>query len=287
MKFARYGSPGHERPALLDEHGQLRDLANVVQDIHPRMLDAESMDYIRALDPAGLPLVESEVRLGPCLAGVGKFIGVGLNYADHAAESGAKVPAEPILFSKAISCISGPDDPIVLPPGSRKTDWEVELGVVIAYTACRVSEADALKYVAGYCTVNDVSERDHQLAGSGGWLKGKSHDTFGPIGPCLVTRDEVPDPQSLDLWLDVNGVRRQSGNTADMIFKVAYLVSYISRFMTLKPGDIIATGTPAGVGMGAEPPVYLEAGDRVTLEVSGLGVQHHEVQAAPAADKAP
>lgn len=277
MRLARYGAPGHERPALIDSEGRLRDLANVVQDIHPRMLDGESLDYIRGLDPETLPLVEGEQRLGPCLAGVGKFIGVGLNYSDHAAEAGMAIPEEPILFTKAISCIAGPNDPIELPGGSQKTDWEVELGVVMAYAAKNVSEADALKYVAGYCTLNDVSERTHQLEGTGQWLKGKSHDSFGPIGPWLVTRDEVPEPQQLGLWLEVNGERYQSGTTANMIFGAAFLVSYISRFMTLKAGDIIATGTPAGVGMGCKPARYLKVGDRVVLEVEGLGVQDHVV----------
>lgn len=280
MKLARYGAPGQERPALIDDEGQLRDLAKVVQDIHPRMLDDESINYIRGLDPGSLPLVEGEPRLGPCVCGVGKFIGVGLNYADHAAESGQEVPSEPILFSKAISSISGPDDPIELPRGSVKTDWEVELGVVMAYSAKNISQADALKYVAGYCTINDVSERAWQVEGTGQWLKGKSHDTFGPIGPWLVTRDEVGDPQDLAMWLEVNGQRRQDGNTSTMVFGVAELVSYISRFMTLKAGDVIATGTPPGVGMGMKPPTYLKVGDRVTLEVVGLGVQSHLVTAS-------
>jgi len=280
LKLARYGAPGQERPALIDDEGQLRDLAKVVQDIHPRMLDDESINYIRGLDPGSLPLVEGEPRLGPCVCGVGKFIGVGLNYADHAAESGQEVPSEPILFSKAISSISGPDDPIELPRGSVKTDWEVELGVVMAYSAKNISQADALKYVAGYCTINDVSERAWQVEGTGQWLKGKSHDTFGPIGPWLVTRDEVGDPQNLAMWLEVNGQRRQDGNTSTMVFGVAELVSYISRFMTLKAGDVIATGTPPGVGMGMKPPTYLKVGDRVTLEVVGLGVQSHLVTAS-------
>ncbi len=280
MKLARYGAPGQERPALIDDEGQLRDLAKVVQDIHPRMLDDESINYIRGLDPGSLPLVEGEPRLGPCVCGVGKFIGVGLNYADHAAESGQEVPSEPILFSKAISSISGPDDPIELPRGSVKTDWEVELGVVMAYSAKNISQADALKYVAGYCTINDVSERAWQVEGTGQWQTGKSHDTFGPIGPWLVTRDEVGDPQNLAMWLEVNGQRRQDGNTSTMVFGVAELVSYISRFMTLKAGDVIATGTPPGVGMGMKPPTYLKVGDRVTLEVVGLGVQSHLVTAS-------
>lgn len=279
LKLARYGAPGKERPALIDSEGRLRDLAKVVQDIHARMLDNESMDYIRGIDPETLPLVEDAPRLGPCVSGVGKFIGVGLNYSDHAAEAGMPIPAEPILFSKAISCIAGPGDPIELPKGSQSTDWEVELGVVMAYTAKNISREDALRYVAGYCTINDVSERDYQLGGTGQWLKGKSCDSFGPIGPWLVTRDEIPDPQKLRLWLEVNGERRQDGSTATMIFDVAHLVSYISRYMTLRPGDIIATGTPPGVGMGLKPPRYLKVGDRVVLEVEGLGIQDHLVSA--------
>jgi ureidoglycolate lyase len=279
LKLARYGAPGQERPALIDSKGRLRDLAKVVQDIHARMLDDESIGYIRGIDPETLPLVEGNPRLGPCVSGVGKFIGIGLNYSDHAAESGMPIPEEPILFSKAISCISGPNDPIELPKNSESTDWEVELGVVMAYTAKNIGVADALDYVAGYCTINDVSERSWQLEGTGQWLKGKSFDSFGPIGPWLVTRDEIADPQNLELWLEVNGERRQTGNTARMVFSVAHLVSYISHYMTLKPGDIIATGTPPGVGMGSKPPHYLRSGDRVVLEVQGLGLQDHLVTA--------
>ncbi len=281
MKLARYGAPGHERPAIVDAEGRLRDLAAVVQDIHPRMLDDDSMKYIRDLDPETLPLVEGNPRLGPCVSGVGKFVAVGLNYFDHAAEAGMEVPSEPILFTKAISCICGPDDPIEVPAGASKVDWEVELGIVMGYTAKNIAESEALKYVAGYCAINDVSERAWQIEGTGQWLKGKSYDTFGPIGPWLVTRDEVPDPQSLALWLDVNGERKQDGNTSTMIFSVAHQVAYISRFMTLKPGDVIATGTPPGVGMGQKPPRYLKAGDRVVLEVEGLGRQDHLVVDAP------
>ncbi len=281
MKLARYGAPGHERPAIIDAEGRLRDLAAVVQDIHPRMLDDDSMKYIRDLDVETLPLVEGNPRLGPCVCGVGKFVAVGLNYFDHAAEAGMEVPSEPILFTKAISSICGPDDPIEVPPGAEKVDWEVELGIVMGYTAKNIPESEALKYVAGYCTINDVSERAWQMEGTGQWLKGKSYDTFGPIGPWLVTRDEVPDPQALGLWLDVNGERKQDGSTSTMIFSVAHQVAYISRFMTLKPGDVIATGTPPGVGMGHKPPHYLKSGDRVVLEVEGLGRQNHLVVDAP------
>ena len=280
MKLVRFGTPGQERPGLIDEQGQLRDLANIVQDIHARMLDDESLDYIRGLQSETLPLVEGSPRLGPCVNGVGKFIGIGLNYSDHAAEAGMAIPEEPILFSKSISCICGPDDPIEIPRGSTKTDWEVELGVVMGYTAKNIPEDEALKYVAGYCTINDVSERAYQLEGTGQWLKGKSHDSFGPIGPWLVTRDEVPDPQNLKLRLDVNGERCQDGTTGTMIFGVAHVIAYISRFMTLRPGDVIATGTPPGVGMGFKPPRYLKPGDEVTLEVESLGVQTHAVIAS-------
>ncbi|GJL82497.1 MAG: 2-hydroxyhepta-2,4-diene-1,7-dioate isomerase [marine bacterium B5-7] len=281
MKLARYGAVGKERPALIDAKGELRDLSSVVQDVHARMLDDESIEYLKGLDHEALPLVDGVPRLGSCICGVGKFIGVGLNYRDHAVEAGMDIPTEPILFSKAISSITGPDDPIELPKGSVKTDWEVELGVVMAYSAKNISQSEALKYVAGYCTINDVSERAFQLDGTGQWLKGKSYDSFGPIGPWLVTRDEIADPQALELWLEVNGERLQHGSTADMIFDVAELVSSISRYMTLKPGDVIATGTPAGVGMGLKPPRYLKAGDMVSLEVAGLGSQNHEVVAAP------
>jgi len=277
MKLARYGEPGQERPALVDADGNLRDLSAHIQDVHPRMLDDAGLDFLRGLEPGSLPLVEGNPRLGPCVSSVEKFIGIGLNYTDHAAESGMPIPEEPIIFMKASSCVSGPNDPIEMPAGSIKTDWEVELGVVIGCAARNVDEHEALSYVAGYCTVNDVSERSWQLEGTGQWVKGKSYDTFGPIGPWLVTRDEIPDPQALKLWLDVNGQREQSGTTANMIFNVAHLVAFTSRFMTLKPGDILATGTPPGVGMGCKPPRYLSAGDMVALEVEGLGVQNHTV----------
>ncbi len=265
---------------MIDANGGLRDLTSVIQDVHPRMLDEAGLNYIRGLDVEVLPLVEDNPRIGPCINGVGKFVGVGLNYFDHAAEAGMATPEEPILFMKAVSSIAGPDDPIVLPAGSVKTDWEAELGVVIGSTVRNVPEQEALSLVAGYCTVNDVSERAYQLEGTGQWLKGKSCDSFGPIGPWLVTRDEVEDPQNLDLWLEVNGERKQEGSTAKMIFSVAHIVSYISRFMTLYAGDIIATGTPRGVGMGQNPPQYLKAGDSVSLEVAGMGLQRHLVVAS-------
>lgn len=277
MKLLRYGKTGEEKPALLDGEGRLRDLSGVVPDIAGRALLPDGLDRIRALDPETLPLVEGTPRIGPCVGHVGKFICVGLNYSDHAAESGMAVPSEPILFMKATSCIVGPDDDVVIPPGSQKTDWEVELGVVIGKTARYVSEADALSHVAGYCVVHDVSERAYQLEGTGQWVKGKSADTFGPIGPWLVTPDEVPEPGNLPLWLEVDGTRRQDGSTKTLIFGVPFLVSYISRFMSLQPGDIISTGTPPGVGHGQKPPVYLRAGSEVRLGVEGLGEQRQRV----------
>jgi 2-keto-4-pentenoate hydratase/2-oxohepta-3-ene-1,7-dioic acid hydratase in catechol pathway len=280
MKLLRYGNPGEEKPGLLDSQNKLRDLSGVIADVAGPALLPESLDKLRKLDPSTLPLVSGTPRLGPCVAQVGKLICAGLNYSDHAAESGMAVPKEPILFMKATSAISGPNDDIVIPRGSEKTDWEVELGVVIGKPAKYVSEADALSHVAGYCVVNDVSERAFQLEGTGQWLKGKSADTFAPIGPWLVTADEVPDSGNLDLWLDVDGSRRQNGSTKTLIFNVPYLVSYISRFMSLQPGDIIATGTPPGVGHGQKPPVYLRPGSDVRLGVEGLGEQHQRVVAS-------
>jgi 2-keto-4-pentenoate hydratase/2-oxohepta-3-ene-1,7-dioic acid hydratase in catechol pathway len=279
MKLLRYGVAGAEKPGLLDEAGQLRDLSGHVADIAGESLSDEALAKLAALDVNTLPVVQGNPRLGPCVAGVGKFICIGLNYSDHAAETGAQVPPEPIIFMKATSAIVGPDDDILIPRGSEKTDWEVELGVVIGRRAKYVSEADALNYVAGYCTVNDVSERAYQMERAGQWTKGKSCDTFGPIGPWLVTRDEVPDPQGLDMWLTVNGQRMQNGSTRTMIFGVAHLVSYLSQFMTLHPGDIISTGTPPGVGMGMKPPVYLKDGDVIELGIEGLGSQRQQVRA--------
>ncbi len=280
MKLLRYGNPGEEKPGLLDSQNKLRDLSGVIADVAGPALLPDSLDKLRKLDPSTLPLVSGTPRLGPCVAQVGKLICAGPNYSDHAAESGMAVPKEPILFMKATSAISGPNDDIVIPRGSEKTDWEVELGVVIGKPAKYVSEADALSHVAGYCVVNDVSERAFQLEGTGQWLKGKSADTFAPIGPWLVTADEVPDSGNLDLWLDVDGSRRQNGSTKTLIFNVPYLVSYISRFMSLQPGDIIATGTPPGVGHGQKPPVYLRPGSDVRLGVEGLGEQHQRVVAS-------
>ena len=277
MKLLRYGPPGGEKPGLLDSGGAIRSLSGVVPDIAGDALLPESLARLRALDPNTLPRVDGTPRLGPCVGGVGKFICIGLNYSDHAAESGMAVPKEPIVFMKATSCIVGPNDNLELPRGSEKTDWEVELGVVIGTKAKYVSEADALSHVAGYCVVHDVSERAFQLEGTGQWVKGKSADTFGPIGPWLVTRDEVADCGDLNLWLEVDGHRYQDGSTKTLIFGVPYLVSYLSRFMSLHPGDIITTGTPPGVGHGKKPPVYLREGNVVRLGVQGLGEQRQRV----------
>jgi 2-keto-4-pentenoate hydratase/2-oxohepta-3-ene-1,7-dioic acid hydratase in catechol pathway len=279
MKLLRYGAPGREKPGLLAPDGEIRDLSQVVADLAGDALLPASLDRLRRLDPSALPRAEGNPRLGPCVGHVGKFICIGLNYSDHAAETGAPMPAEPVLFMKATSAISGPNDNVVIPRGSSKTDWEVELGVVIGQHAKYVSEADALAYIAGYCVVNDLSERAFQLEGTGQWVKGKSADTFGPIGPWLVTTDEIPDPQRLDLWLEVDGRRYQNGNTKTMVRGVAYLVSYISRFMSLQPGDVISTGTPPGVGLGQKPPVYLRPGNRIRLSVEGLGEQNQLVEA--------
>ncbi|MCY1212324.1 Ureidoglycolate lyase [compost metagenome] len=273
MKLLRYGAVGQEKPAMLDAEGRLRDLSMHVNDIAHEVLLPAGLARLAALDPQSLPLVEGAPRIGACVAGSGKFICIGLNYSDHAAETGATVPPEPIVFLKATSAIGGPNDALEIPRGSTKTDWEVELGVVIGKTAKYVSEADAMDHVAGYCLINDVSERAFQTERQGQWTKGKSADTFGPIGPWLVTPDEVPDPQQLDMWLEVNGVRRQSGSTATMVYGVRYLIAYLSQFMSLRPGDIISTGTPPGVGMGFKPPVYLKGGDVVTLGIEGLGTQ--------------
>jgi len=277
MKLLRYGEAGKERPGLLDADGTLRDLSQVVDDIDGETLSATNIARLRALDVLPLPKVDSASRVGPPVAHIGKLVCVGLNYADHAAESGLSVPEQPVLFMKATSAIVGPNDDVVIPHGSTKTDWEVELGVVIGDTARDVPRESALENVAGYTVVNDVSERAFQLEHGGQWVKGKSCDTFAPIGPWLVTRDEVPDPQNLELWLEVNGHRYQNGNTRTMVFDVSTLVSYISRYMTLLPGDVISTGTPPGVGMGQKPPVYLRAGDVMELGISGLGRQRQRV----------
>ncbi len=282
MKLLRYGEPGREKPGLLDREGRVRDLSALIEDIGPRTL-AENLEHLAAIDPQTLPAVPGTPRIGPCLLGVGKFICIGLNYRDHAEETGAAIPAEPVVFLKATSAISGPNDDLVIPRGSRKTDWEVELGVVIGKQAKYVSLEKALDYVAGYCVVHDVSEREFQLERGGLWDKGKGCDTFGPIGPWLVTKDEVLDPQNLRLWLEVDGHRYQDGTTRNMIFGVAYLVSYLSHFFTLHPGDLISTGTPAGVGLGQKPlPVYLRPGQTVRLGIEGLGVQQQRTVAEEA-----
>lgn len=274
MKLLRHGMPGLEKPGLLDETGIIRDLSNVVDDIANDTLSDEALDKLRNINHPSLPAVPKGTRLGPCVDGTGKFLCIGLNYRDHAEESGMQIPEEPILFMKATSAIVGPNDNVIIPKGSEKTDWEVELGVVIGKRTSHISQKEALSSVAGYCVINDISERAFQLECGGQWVKGKSCDTFGPIGPWLVTRDEIPDPQNLQMWLDVDGKRFQNGSTATMIFGVANLISYCSRFMTLKPGDIISTGTPPGVGMGQKPnAVFLREGQNIQLGIDGLGVQ--------------
>ena len=277
MKLIRYGEPGAERPGMLGADGRLRDLSGEVSDIDGAALAPDALDRLRALDPEALPPVDGDLRLGPPVARPGKLIGIGLNYSDHAAEAGMPVPDEPIVFLMATSAICGPDDDVRLPPGAEKADWEVELAFVVGSRARRVAEADALAYVAGYCILNDVSERAWQLERYGQWTKGKSHDTFAPMGPWLVTADEVLDPQDLAMTLDVNDARRQDGSTRTMIFGVAHLVSYLSHFMTLEPGDVITTGTPPGVGSGMKPPTFLRTGDVMRLAVDGLGVQTQRV----------
>jgi 2-keto-4-pentenoate hydratase/2-oxohepta-3-ene-1,7-dioic acid hydratase in catechol pathway len=277
MKLVRYGEAGRERPGLIDANGAIRDLSALVQDVSGESLSPATLARIRAADPNALPLVSGNPRLGPCVARPGNFIAIGLNYADHAAEAGMQVPAEPILFSKAPNCCVGPNDDIVMPKGSTKLDWELELAFVIGTRASYVSEANALDHVAGYFVCNDVSERAWQIERLGQWVKGKSAPTFGPIGPWLVTPDELGDVQNLDMWLDVNGQRQQTGNTRTMVFGVRQLVSYVSQFMTLDPGDIITTGTPPGVAMGRTPPNYLKAGDVVSLGIQGLGEQRAKV----------
>jgi len=279
VKLLRYGAPGGEKPGALDGAGEIRDLSGIISDVAGESLLPDAIEKLRDIDLATLPKVSGQTRIGPCVASVGKFICIGLNYSDHAAESGMAVPSEPVIFMKATSAICGPDDDVLIPRGSQKMDWEVELGVVIGKPGKYVEEANALLHLAGYCIVNDLSERAFQLEGTGQWVKGKSADTFGPVGPWLVTPDEVPDPQNLDLWLDVDGQRRQSGNTRTMIFGVASLISYVSRFMSLRTGDIISTGTPPGVGFGRKPPLYLRPGNRLQLGISGLGQQNQMVLA--------
>lgn len=277
MKFVRFGEAGREKPGVLDNNGRIRDLSDRIPDLSGAVLS--DLDALEALDIESLPLVSGAPRLGACVAGTGKFICIGLNYSDHAAETGMEVPPEPVIFMKATSAICGPNDPIIVPRGSVKTDWEVELGVVIGKSAKYVSEADALNHVAGYCVINDVSERAFQAERAGQWTKGKSCDNFGQTGPWLVTPDEVADPQNLGMWLDVNGKRMQDGSTKTMVYSVAHIISYLSQFFTLHPGDIISTGTPPGVGMGMKPQQYLKAGDVVELGIQGLGAQRQDVVA--------
>ncbi|HAI06815.1 2-keto-4-pentenoate hydratase/2-oxohepta-3-ene-1,7-dioic acid hydratase in catechol pathway [Pantoea sp. AN62] len=276
MKLLRYGNAGSERPGLLDSNGKLRDLSAHVTDIDGDTLQPATLDALRQLDPHSLPLVSGEPRLGACVARSGKFICIGLNYADHAAETGAEIPKEPVVFSKWTSAIVGPNDDVEIPRDSVKTDWEVELGVVIGTGGRYISEADAMAHVAGYCVINDVSEREFQIERGGTWDKGKGCDTFGPIGPWLVTADEIPDPHQLNLWLEVDGTRYQNGNTRTMIFRIPEIISYLSRFMSLQPGDIISTGTPPGVGLGQKPPLYLKAGQVMHLGIEGLGEQRQK-----------
>jgi 2-keto-4-pentenoate hydratase/2-oxohepta-3-ene-1,7-dioic acid hydratase in catechol pathway len=277
MKLLRYGPKGQEKPGLLDKAGKIRDLSATIADVNPETLAPAALDRLRKLDPASLPLVAGSPRLGPCVTQIPKIVCVGLNYTDHAKETGAAIPKEPILFMKATSSLNGPNDEVMLPKGSQKSDWEVELGIVIGTATRYVTVHDALKHVAGYCVVNDVSEREFQLERGGQWMKGKSADTFCPIGPWLVTADEVPDAGKLDLFCEVNGKKMQNGTTANLIFSVAHIVSYASHFMTLMPGDVIPTGTPAGVGLGMKPPVFLKAGDTMRLGITGLGEQQQKV----------
>tara|TARA_Y100000588_G_scaffold363949_1_gene427101 strand:+ start:3982 stop:4827 length:846 start_codon:yes stop_codon:yes gene_type:complete len=279
MKLLRYGPAGAEKPGMLDSDGSIRDLSGVVGDISGDMVTPEGLDNLRAVSPASLPKVDGNPRIGPCVGDIGKFMCIGLNYSDHAAETGGEVPSEPILFMKANSAISGPNDDVIIPRESKQTDWEVELGFVIGKPGKYISEADAMSHVAGYCVVNDVSERDFQIRKQGQWTKGKSCDTFGPVGPWLVTADEVEDPQALALWTEVNGHRYQDGNTDTMVYGVQYLVSYLSKFMTLQAGDLVATGTPPGVGMGQNPRVFLKPGDVMRLGIEGLGEQKQNLVA--------
>jgi len=281
MKFLRFGPTGSEKPGVVDTDGNIRDLSGIVADIAGETLAPERLAELAALDLSKLPLAANTDRLGPCISGTGKFICIGLNYADHAAESGMDVPPEPVIFMKATSAICGPNDPVIIPRNSEKTDWEVELGVIIGKRAKYVSEEDAMDYVAGYCVINDVSERTFQIEHAGQWTKGKSADNFGQIGPWLVTKDEIADPQNLKMWLTVNGVSRQDGSTKTMVYGVAHVVAYLSKFMSLHPGDVISTGTPPGVGMGLKPPTYLKPGDVIELGIEGLGEQRQDVISDP------
>ena len=280
MKLVRYGAIGQEKPGLIDKSGQLRDLSAYVKDLNGEAYSPASLAKLAAIDPSSLPAVNGKPRLGAPVTGISKFVAIGLNYSDHAKETGNQIPTEPIFFLKANTALSGPNDPVEKPRGSTKLDWEVEIAAIIGSPAKYVSESDALNHVAGYCVCNDVSERNFQIERLGQWTKGKSHDTFGPVGPWLVTKDEIPDVQKLSMWLDVNGKRRQTGSTATMIFSMAKCISYVSQFMTLRPGDIVTTGTPPGVGTGMKPPQFLNVGDVVTLGIEALGEQRQEIIAA-------
>lgn len=277
MKLLRYGPKGKEKPGLLDNEGRIRDLSGLIDDVTGETISPKSLARIKKAKPESLPLVRGKPRIGACIANPQKFIAIGLNYSDHAAESGLQVPPEPVVFTKQVSCLSGPFDDVTIPPKSKKSDWEVELGVIIGTTAKNIAKRDALKHVAGYCTINDLSEREFQAERAGQWTKGKSYDTFGPVGPWLVTADEVADPQKLGMWLDLNGKRVQNGSTATMVFGVAHIVAYLSQFFTLLPGDIITTGTPPGVGMGMKPQRFLKPGDVMRLGIDGLGEQEQKV----------
>jgi 2-keto-4-pentenoate hydratase/2-oxohepta-3-ene-1,7-dioic acid hydratase in catechol pathway len=277
MKLLRYGKLGKEKPGVLDKEGRIRDLSAHVTDISGETISPKALAKLKKIKIETLPIVKGNPRIGACVANPQKFIAIGLNYADHAAESGMAIPKEPVVFTKQVSCVSGPNDTVTLPPKSKKGDWEVELGVIIGTKAKNIKKADALKYVAGYCTINDLSEREFQTERSGQWTKGKSYDTFGPIGPWLVTADEVKDPQKLNMGLELNGKRVQTGNTATMVFGVAHIVAYLSEFFTLMPGDVITTGTPPGVGMGMKPPKYLKPGDKMKIWIEGLGEQNQVV----------
>jgi 2-keto-4-pentenoate hydratase/2-oxohepta-3-ene-1,7-dioic acid hydratase in catechol pathway len=277
MKLLRYGPKGKEKPGLLDSEGRIRDLSSLIDDVTGETISPKSLARIKKAKPESLPLVRGKPRIGACIANPQKFIAIGLNYSDHAAESGLQVPPEPVVFTKQVSCLSGPFDDVTIPPKSKKSDWEVELGVIIGTTAKNIAKRDALKHVAGYCTINDLSEREFQAERAGQWTKGKSYDTFGPVGPWLVTADEVADPQKLGMWLDLNGKRVQNGSTATMVFGVAHIVAYLSQFFTLLPGDIITTGTPPGVGMGMKPQRFLKPGDVMRLGIEGLGEQEQKV----------
>jgi 2,4-didehydro-3-deoxy-L-rhamnonate hydrolase len=277
MKLVRFGAPGKEKPGFIGPDGKIRDLSDFVEDINGETVSPKGLAKLRKLNPDKMISIKGKPRLGPCIGNPQKFIAIGLNYSDHAAESGLQVPPEPVVFTKQVSCLSGPNDDVLLPPLSKKGDWEVELGVIIGTRAKNIKKADALDHVAGYCTINDVSEREFQVERAGQWTKGKSYDSFGPVGPWLVTADEVPDPQKLHLWLELNGKRVQDGNTSTMVFGVAHIVAYLSQFFTLMPGDIITTGTPPGVGMGMKPPRFLQPGDVMRVGVEGLGEQEQTV----------